>query len=469
MGNTAYRYVTSHMWAILESSLGIILDVSLGHGEQLEALEARLGKKLDNAQTATYRTASDGKLIATLPIHGPIFRYANLFTEISGATSNEIAARDFTAAMENPKVKAIILDIDSPGGEVNGTNAMASMIYAARGIKPVVAFSGHMAASAAYWIASAADRIVVDATASVGSIGVVLSVSKDKPETGEHKFISSASPLKHADPGSKEGAESLQSYVDELAQVFVESVARNMGVTPETVLKDFGRGGVKVAAAAVSSGMAHAIGSYEEVLSELMSSKRKITSIGGRNAAQGANYMENEKTEAQTVDSTDIAATLAELQASNAALTAQLKAEMQSRRDAEAVAKAQAELAAAKVRHSEAIAFADGLVKENKISPSVAVFAVALHEAVAALDGKFTVSSDTSDGNFEVTALEALLGLAEGIKADSTDLGSEVVAAAFNAKGATILNNNAKSADEVDADAFIARMNAERGHKAKVA
>jgi hypothetical protein len=179
--------------------------------------------------------------------------------------------------------------------------------------------------------------------------------------------------------------------------------------------------------------------------------------------------MENEKTEAQTVDSTDIAATLAELQASNAALTAQLKAEMQSRRDAEAVAKAQADLAAAKVRHSEAIAFADGLVKENKISPSVAVFAVALHEAVAALDGKFTVSSDTSDGNFEVTALEALLGLAEGIKADSTDLGSEVVAAAFNAKGATILNNNAKSADEVDADAFIARMNAERGHKAKVA
>ena len=59
---------------------------------------------------------------------------------ISGASSYELIARDFTAALENPQIKGIILDIDSPGGEVNGVSELSNMVFAARGKKPVVAY-----------------------------------------------------------------------------------------------------------------------------------------------------------------------------------------------------------------------------------------------------------------------------------------------------------------------------------------
>jgi ClpP class serine protease len=65
---------------------------------------------------------------AVIPVVGPLFRYANIFTAISGASSYEVLAKDFTSALENPDVHSIILDIDSPGGEVNGNTVAKSSI-----------------------------------------------------------------------------------------------------------------------------------------------------------------------------------------------------------------------------------------------------------------------------------------------------------------------------------------------------
>src|SRR5690606_4035038 len=122
------------------------------------ALVTKQGQRLESARTVSVR---DG--VAIVPVVGPIFRYANLFTEISGATSTQVLATDIRAALDDPNIKAIILNIDSPGGIASGINELAEMIYEGRARKRIVAYGGGTVASAAYWIASAANEIVIDA------------------------------------------------------------------------------------------------------------------------------------------------------------------------------------------------------------------------------------------------------------------------------------------------------------------
>ncbi len=68
-------------------------------------------------------------------------------------------ANDFQQALNNPAISNIILHIDSPGGMVTGVHECAEMIYQARGKKPMTAYVSGMAASAAYWLASAVMKL----------------------------------------------------------------------------------------------------------------------------------------------------------------------------------------------------------------------------------------------------------------------------------------------------------------------
>lgn len=270
----AFHIAAERPWLIQAESLQTILAIADRIGNP-EALQSRDGKPLENARTVTMR---DG--VAVIPVTGPIFRYANLFTAISGATSTGVLAKDIQAALDNRFVKAIVLDINSPGGEATGINELAQMIHDARGKKPITAYIGGSGASAAYWIASAADKIVADQTAIVGSIGVVMSyldtAERDaKSGTRVIEVVSSQSPDKRTPPTTDEGRAKVQTIVDALADVFVGSVARNRGVTTQTVLNDFGRGGVMVGDAAKRAGMVDRIGSLESVIAELAGSASK--------------------------------------------------------------------------------------------------------------------------------------------------------------------------------------------------
>ena len=206
--------------------------------------------------------------VAVIPVHGPIVRYADLFTEISGGTSVESLSMDFHSALENPRVKSILLDVDSPGGSTNGINEFAQMVFEARGEKKIIAYTGNMAASAGYWIASAADEIITDSTAMIGSIGVIAAVNTEK-DPRKLEFISNQSPKKRPDPTTAEGKKDIQTVIDSLADVFVSTVARNRGVTEATVLAEFGQGGIMVGTNAVQAGLADRLGSFEQVIAEL--------------------------------------------------------------------------------------------------------------------------------------------------------------------------------------------------------
>lgn len=290
MSSAAFRQA----WVITEPALKVVLAIATRDeffGEDRKrALEARNGEPLSNSRTVQVR---DG--VAVIPVIGPLVRHADMFSEISGATSYGTLRKDMQKALDDPKVQAILLNVDSPGGEVTGCCELSDAIHAARGQKPIKAYVDGACCSGAYWLASACDEIVMSKTADAGSIGVVwafLDDSKAMESTGvqEIKFISSQSPLKHADPASDTGAAEYQRIVDDLAQVFVESVARNRGASAVDVLERFGRGGVMVGDRAVSAGLADRVGDFESLLAEMVAEHKtkgrtmglsKIAAMGG--------------------------------------------------------------------------------------------------------------------------------------------------------------------------------------------
>lgn len=255
----AMRLIAQERWAIVPETLKVICDIAMrDHVPDFDAVLAKRGQRLDEES----RTIIRGRT-AIIPVMGPIFRYANIFTMLSGASSISMLALDLRKAIESPAVGQIILDIDSPGGMVSGVSEFAQMIR--NSPKPVVAYVGNLAASAGYWIASSASKIVINNTAQLGSIGVVSTVYIDKDESVV-EIVSKQSPLKRADATSEEGRAHIQEKTDELADIFIETVAANRGYDVEKVLSDFGRGGLLIGKSAVTAGMADRIGSLEELI-----------------------------------------------------------------------------------------------------------------------------------------------------------------------------------------------------------
>lgn len=267
----ALEFVRNQPWAITRDALETILAIAARENASPDAVAAELGRPLENTRTVTIR---DG--VAVIPVTGPMFRYANLFSQVSGATSYEQLATEFTAAVRNPDVRAIVLSVDSPGGEVNGAAELAGMIYGARGSKPIVAHISGFGASAAYWLASAADELVASETALVGSLGVIMAVGETggdsiDPMTGrrESEFVSSQSPAKAVDLSDQEDRARLQGIADALADVLLTDVSRHRGISKKRVESDYGRGAVLVGQSALRAGLVDRIGTFEGVIAEL--------------------------------------------------------------------------------------------------------------------------------------------------------------------------------------------------------
>ncbi len=264
-------------WAMTERSMKVGIAV-LSRDQYFaearkQALESRQGAPLKNAKTTAVRGG-----VAIIPIAGVLFRRADAFEELCGGASATYAAimKDLQAALDDPQVRAIMLDIDSPGGEVDGCGELANAIFRARAQKDVVAYVGGMGASAAYWLASAASKVVCAPTAELGSIGVRSGYVDDRRALEsmgfkEWVFVSSQSPKKGFDPELDADRARLQVILDDLADVFVEAVALHRGVTAKAVLEKFGQGDVMVGQRAVEAGLADEIGTYEATLADMVS------------------------------------------------------------------------------------------------------------------------------------------------------------------------------------------------------
>ncbi len=267
-----FKGLQDRPWALMPAKIEEIyafLDRRLA-GEKLAIPESRVPAKNSNADEAAYQVI-DG--VAVLPVYGVIDKRMNMLSRFSGGTSTELLARDFRQALADPKVQAILLDVDSPGGSVDGPKDVADLIYQSREQKPVVAFANGLMASAAYWIGSAAQTIVAPATAEVGSIGVVAmhydysawdekaGIKRTAITAGKYKRIAS-----DEKPLSKEGAAYIQDAVDTFYSLFLEAVGKNRGQTPEQVHAEMADGRIFIGKKALKAGLIDQIGNFNDAL-----------------------------------------------------------------------------------------------------------------------------------------------------------------------------------------------------------
>jgi signal peptide peptidase SppA len=241
--------------------------------EELRAADA-LAPGGRRASEAPYEVI-DG--VAVIPVQGPIAQRMNLFSSISGGTSSQLLKAAVEQAAEDPMVEGIVLNIDSPGGSVAGTPEAAAAIKAVRGIKPIEAWTDGMIASAAYWMASATERISISSSVThVGSIGVVAThvdqsgaeeqrgIKTTEIYAGKYKRIASSyAPLSDA------GRSHLQERVDYLYSVFVGQVADNRAASIETVLTKMADGRLFVGTQAIDAGLADGVASLSEVIASV--------------------------------------------------------------------------------------------------------------------------------------------------------------------------------------------------------
>lgn len=214
--------------------------------------------------------------VAVLPLFGTIFPRGGMFEEMSGGTSAEQFGRAFTALVNDPSVDAIVLDVDSPGGQTAGVPEVAETIYKARGRKPIAAVANHLMASAAYFIGSAADELVATPSASVGSIGVVLTHVDESAaleadglrvtyvHAGKHKVLGNS-----AEPLNDESLAKLQELVDGHYDMFVKAVAKHRNVKASEVRGGYGEGFVLHADEAKAAGMIDRVATLDETIARL--------------------------------------------------------------------------------------------------------------------------------------------------------------------------------------------------------
>ncbi len=212
--------------------------------------------------------------IAVIPIHGTLVRRTLGLEVDSGLTSYQSIAAQLDAALADPRARAILLDVDSPGGEAGGVFDLADRIRAATRIKPVWAVANDLAFSAAYALASAANRVFVSRTGGVGSIGVI-ALHADQSEkdaqdgvryttvfAGAHK-----NDLNPHAPPSDEALATLQTEVNRVYDLFVATVAQHRGLPPERVRGT--EAGLFFGQDAIAAGLADALGTREDALTQL--------------------------------------------------------------------------------------------------------------------------------------------------------------------------------------------------------
>jgi signal peptide peptidase SppA len=259
---------TSELWAILPSWCEKIVHAADPATLPVEAA----GRQKTRAGQAV--TQDDN--IAVLSIRGPLTQHPTFWQEMFGALSMEDIGRVFAGLVDDPSIKTIILDFDSPGGTYAGTVELAERVVAARGEKRIIAVSNGLLASAAYWIGSAASEIVASPSSETGSIGVVavhydLSAANEKVGVKPTYVVSSANKAEFNpdSPLSSEAQAELQRRVDEAGGEFTRAVARNRGVSPSTVAMRFGQGRTLSAKAALAAGMVDGIASLDDVIGQV--------------------------------------------------------------------------------------------------------------------------------------------------------------------------------------------------------
>lgn len=187
---------------------------------------------------AGYYMSNSG--VAVVQIHGSLVQRAGSMEAASGMAGYNRIATQLSAAIKDPSVRGVVLEVDSPGGEVSGLLELASLVGASD--KPIYAHANELAASAAYWLASSASKVFAPSTGMLGSIGVVM-LHVDRSKQIERAgltytpIFAGARKLEGSSmaPLTEEARTNAQARVDEIYSMFVDHVAQARGMDAQAV------------------------------------------------------------------------------------------------------------------------------------------------------------------------------------------------------------------------------------------
>lgn len=234
--------------------------------------EALLSAKQQWLEGSIATVIRDG--VATIPVRGPMLKSFSWLVWYLNASCYEQLALDLEACLDNPQVRTILFEIDSPGGQTSGMDEITERVFAARDRKPTRALISGVGCSAAYAIAAAAGEITITPGSIAGCLGTIVegqdwSGFDEQMGIKRWSVVSAQTPKKRLTPTSAEGQAELQQMVNAIADVMLGNIATHRGTTLEDVLANYGEGGVLVGDAAVQAGLADRLGTSDSLHAEL--------------------------------------------------------------------------------------------------------------------------------------------------------------------------------------------------------
>jgi signal peptide peptidase SppA len=270
-------YVAETPWAIRPEKLAEILGFLRLRAAGDEIPDAKI-RAIIAARPQNVGARGAGT-IGILPIFGVLVHRGDMLRESSGATSVERLSAQFRDMVSNPDVTEIVLDVNSPGGSVQGISEFSDQVYAARSRKKITAIANAVMASAGFWLGASASEVVATPSAELGAIGVLTAhtnlaraLEREGVEVSvisAGKYKGEGSPFEALSP---EARAALQDRVNAFYSDFVRSVARGRGISQQAVRDGYGQGRVVGAAQALRLGMIDKIATMDETLARLSAS-----------------------------------------------------------------------------------------------------------------------------------------------------------------------------------------------------
>ena len=288
---SVFHRIAGRPWAIrseIAAHVRALLQAGGGKGPELGLAELRQFARLKGAVHAFDegrdedrplsrrggRVALAASSVAVIPIIGTLTQRGDVIDSVETRSTSDVADEVAAAAAE-PKVDAIVLEVDSPGGEVYGVPEAFAVIQAARKMKPVVAHANSVAASAGFYLAAAADELWVTPSGEVGSVGVYalhINAAKALEDMGEEwEFVEADdSPYKTegapTGPLTEEARGQIKKAVNRYMAMFVRDLAKGRGVTIHHVQQKFGKGRMLGPQEAVEVKMADQVGTLGQAI-----------------------------------------------------------------------------------------------------------------------------------------------------------------------------------------------------------
>lgn len=232
-------------------------------------------------------------IIGVVQVFGMMSHRVNLVSDFSGGTSTEMLGKQLKALADNPEISSIVLDINSPGGEVFGMPELAADIRSIRAKKRIVALANPIAASAAYWLGASASEFYSIPSGQVGSIGVYgvhKDISAAEEKLGIKVNIISAGKFKvegsEHEPLSDEARAHMQKMVDSYYEMFINAIAQGRSVKASEVEAKFGEGRMVMASDAKKAGMIDGV----TTMDNLLKYELKISQNGNQASAIDQRY-----------------------------------------------------------------------------------------------------------------------------------------------------------------------------------